>query len=138
MLAGIGMRAPPKPVLGGATGYAHKGGGFQRVLTHLSGAGLIEYRNGGVALTDAGEAIAPAPSGGTIRERLRTLTQPAHEKIIEALVENNGFLTKQDLAQATNYEAKGGGFQRVLTHLSGLKVITYESGGVVLAPWVTA
>lgn len=136
MLRSIGMNVARKPILGAATGYSHKGGGFARVLSHLSSLGLIEYGNGGVSLTQAGKEVAPDVAGGSMLERLAPLIQPAHRKVIDALFGAGGTLSKEDLAQRTDYAASGGGFARVLSHLSGLEVISYGAGGVTLADWV--
>jgi len=136
MLSSIGMNIARKPVLGAATGYSHKGGGFARVLSHLSSAGMIEYLQGGIALTRQGAAAAPPAATGTMLERLAPLIQPAHRKVIDALFGAGGTLSKEDLAQRTEYSASGGGFARVLSHLSGLEVISYGNGGVTLADWV--
>lgn len=110
-----------------ATGYAINGGGFNKPLGALRSAGLIEGSDP-ITITDAGaESIAgqyePLPTGAALLEHWCRLGK-AHGLILRELARHYpDSLSKQDLADATGYEATGGGFNSPLGKLRTLELI---------------
>ncbi len=119
-------------------GYSAKGGGYRNALGALRTAGYIDGR-GQIDLTDLGREVAgdtdPLPTGAALREHWKH--QPAlgkaHGLILDALAQAHpGDLSVDELAEATGYQAAGGGFRNALGRLRTLHLI-YGRGRVALA-----
>jgi hypothetical protein len=111
------------------TGYSIKGGGFNNPLGALRSAGLLEGTDP-IAITAAGrEAIdavgwSPLPTGPALLDHWTGQLGKAHGLILRALAGvYPASLSKQELADATGYEASGGGFNNPLGKLRTLELI---------------
>jgi hypothetical protein len=124
-------QATSKRQLAVATGYAIGGGGFNNPLGALRTAGLIDGRDP-IFITPAGTAAIdgqyePLPTGPDLLEHWCRLGK-AHGLILRALAERYPeSMSKQELADATGYEAAGGGFNNPLGKLRTLELIEGRS-----------
>lgn len=110
------------------TGYASSGGGFNNALSALRSKGWIEG-HGTLSITDPGiEALGsyePLPSGRALLDHWLGQLSKAERGALEALA--NAYprtLTKEEVATAAGYEAKGGGFNNALSRLRTLELIS--------------
>lgn len=120
------------------TGYSHKGGGFANALGSLRSAGYIEGGGDGMRATLAGlDALGeyiPLPTGAALREHWYAQLGKAPRMILEALADAHPHaLTKDEVAEATGYEASGGGFANALGKLRTLELIRGPGSGMVIS-----
>lgn len=115
--------------LGQLAGYAWKGGSFNNSLSALNVRGLIQ-RGDPIRITEEGlAAIAgleddlPAPGNGLVAYWVDRLGK-AERLILEALVSvYPKTMTKEEVAEVTGYEVKGGSFNNSLSRLRVLELI---------------
>lgn len=110
------------------TGYASSGGGFNNALSSLRSKGWADG-HGTLAITDAGlEALGsydPLPSGQALLEHWLGQLSKAERSALEVLAAAYPrALTKEEVAEAAGYEAKGGGFNNALSRLRTLELIS--------------
>jgi len=110
------------------TGYASSGGGFNNALSSLRSKGWIEG-HGSLSITDAGlEALGayePLPSGRALLDHWLNQLSKAERGALAVLA--NAYpssLSKEEVAAAAGYEAKGGGFNNALSRLRTLELIS--------------
>jgi len=110
------------------TGYVSSGGGFNNALSALRSKGWIEG-HGTLSITDAGiEALGtyePLPSGRALLDHWLSQLSKAERGALEVLA--NAYpnaLSKEEVAAAAGYEAKGGGFNNALSRLRTLELIS--------------
>lgn len=110
------------------TGYASSGGGFNNALSALRSRGWIGG-HGTLSITNAGiDALGtydPLPSGRALLEHWLGQLSKAERGALEALA--NAYpstMTKEEVAAAAGYEAKGGGFNNALSRLRTLELIS--------------
>jgi uncharacterized protein len=143
--ASIGLEAPDKGQIGFLAGYRvgkNVGGTFGNLLGQLRSQGLIDYPGAGTAaLTDAGRAVARAPSKAPTTEALQgailaRLDGP-ESRVLSALIEAYPReLTKQECGALSGYtvgDNVGGTFGNILGRLRSLGLIDYPSPGRVAA-----
>ncbi len=126
-----------KGQLGIRTGYQAKGGGFGNALSALRTAGYVEG-SGDIAITDAGMAAAQAMDLPYMPSDLFDFWKnKAHGKaeklILEELRRAGDWVTREDLAAATGYEAKGGGFGNALSKVKTMDLVEKDAGSFRLA-----
>jgi hypothetical protein len=109
------------------TGYASTGGGFNNALSALRSKGYINGSDP-IALTDEGSnaigSVPPLPEGDELLDHwIRQLgkAEGAALKVIYEAYPN--YLSKELVADATGYEASGGGFNNALSRLRTLELI---------------
>lgn len=110
------------------TNYSHKGGGFLNPLGQLRTRGLVDYLGGDVNITDQGLSDLGTweelPTGEQLRERWLGQLDGPMSKILRAVCEVwPNSVGVDDLAEATGYSAKGGGFLNPLGRLRTLELI---------------
>ena len=110
------------------TVYAHNGGGFNNYLSALRSKGFIDGGSDRLRITDGGlDALgdfAPLPTGRDLLDYWLGQLGKAERLILEQLAaEYPAALTKEQLAERTNYEASGGGFNNALSRLRTLELI---------------
>lgn len=137
-----GIEEPSRAQVAGAAGYASGNGNFNNLVGAVKTASLIEYPTPGtVRLTDAGEATAEAQSAPTTEElhdRVRSILESRHVKLFDAVVSAYPEpLTREQLAEATGYQAGNGNFNNLVGKLSTLEIVTYpQPGSVRAAEWL--
>lgn len=120
-------------------GYTVSGGTFNRYLSALASAGLIEYPDkGSVRLTSAGvlqanRGLATATLAA-LHDCVRNVLEMPHRKLMDVLLRYRGNeVPRTQLAELAGYEASGGTFNRYCSHLSSLGLIRYPKRTTVAA-----
>lgn len=118
-------------------GYTVGGGAFNNPRGRLNTRGLIEYRGGDLALTDAGRAIAAVPTApltaGELHESVLGRLPGPERKLLRILIDcYPEAITKEVLASSAGY-AIGGAFNNPCGRLRSLGLIDYPSKGMAVA-----
>src|SRR2546425_5150719 len=117
----------PKVQVAILAGYGHRGGGFNNYLGGLRSAGYIQGDPDRLSITDAGLValgdFEQLPTGVDLQNYWKSRLGGAQLAIFNYLVDHPGPVSKEDLAQATGYEATGGGFNNALGRLRMLELI---------------
>ncbi|HTH42873.1 MAG TPA: DUF87 domain-containing protein [Terracidiphilus sp.] len=123
-----------KNFVAAVAGYSVTAGGFGNILSGLRTQGYIAGSNP-IEITQEGLAALgawnPMPSGIELLEFWKRKLGKAERLILGALAESNHAMTKAELAEATGYEASGGGFGNSLSSLRTLELIE-GSGSIQL------
>jgi hypothetical protein len=121
------------------SGATSKSSAYANNLGALRSAGYVDYpRQGVVALTDAGRALAPSPSGPTTSEQLQDsicdkLPGP-QQRIVRALAAIAPMsLTKEEVAVTVEASPTSSAFANNLGALRSLGLIDYPERGQVAA-----
>ena len=110
------------------TGYASTGGGFNNALSALRGKGYIDgsgeqLRATNAGLTELGD-FEPLPHGDALLQHWLGRLGKAEREALKMLVgAHPRALTKEELAEACGYEARGGGFNNALSRLRTLELV---------------
>jgi hypothetical protein len=109
-------------------GYSWKGGGFRNYLGELRREGLIHGDQACFTITDKGrDALGrfdPLPTGAALLQYWYSELDKAPRMALEALAKAYpGRMTAVQIAEATGYDAKGGGFRNALGHLRTLELL---------------
>lgn len=137
----LGIAEPSYPQVGFRAGYSPKGGTFNRYLSELRSRALIVTRGKGASLTADGERAAAAPGAPPTGEELRSTILASIDgplarlltPLIEAWPER---LTKADLGTRAGYEAAGGTFNRYLSSLRSLQLVTGRGPEIAAEDWM--
>lgn len=123
-------------------GSSSKSSGFEKNLSTLRTAGLIDYPSQGyVALTDAGTAVAETPSAPLTDDELqqaiyRKLSRPQAE-LLRVLVEAHPTaLDREELAARAGVSAASSGFEKNVSTLRTFGFVDYPARGSVAASTV--
>lgn len=119
-------------------GYTVGGGAFNNPRGKLNTRGLIEYRGGDLALTDAGRAAAAHTAAvltsAELHERVLARLPGPEARILRVLLEAHpNDVENDDLARAAGYEPGGGAFNNPRGRLRSLGLVTYPTKGRVAA-----
>lgn len=136
----LGVEAPTRTQLAFASAYSPRSSGFEKTLSQLRGAGLIDYPEGArVSLTRAGRDAAPLPADADqpIRDKIRQRLEPRHVRVFDALPETGAAIDRDALADASDYSPRSSGFEKTLSQLKSLGLIVYpEPRMAALQDWV--
>jgi uncharacterized protein len=140
-LSVTGQDKPTKKSVAFLAGYSPDGGGFTGPLSRLSTAGMIKYHPGQtMELTDAGRPYAEFPEQAAtpfdIQEQaIKVIGRDGPMKRIFQITLSKypDAISKDDLAAATGYAPKGGGFTGPLSRLSTAGLIEYPEASMVRA-----
>ena len=96
--------------------------------------GVISRAAGGnLALVEA--HAADRIDTDTARQKLLSVLQPAQRRVLDAF--NGTAATKQEIADRSQYSATSSGFEKTLSQLSSIEIVTRPAPGMVdLADWV--
>lgn len=132
MWAALGHTEPTKIMVAVVAGYSPTSGGLANLLGQLRGAGAIDYPMPSHVRLLAGAAPMSSNEGRDML--LGTLSNP-QRKLFDALT--HGEMSKNELAEATEYSPTSGGFANLLGQLRSMGIAEYpQAGRVALAPWV--
>ncbi|MBB5051097.1 hypothetical protein HNQ36_001051 [Afipia massiliensis] len=138
----MGHPQPSRSQLAAIAGWKVGGSNMRGRLSELSSAGLIHYpASGVVALTEAGQAAAPAPDmSATLVDSIKAmLTNPQLQLFNHLLQSGATPITREDLAGAVGWEPAGSNMRGRLSELSAIEVISYPGKGMVsLQDWVVS
>jgi len=137
-LESIGQVEPEQSAVAFLAGYTIGGGAFNNPRGALNTKGLIAYRSGRIALTQAGRAIARHPeaalTAGEIQRRVLERLPGPEQKLLRVLIEvYPKSLSNEELAQRAGYEPGGGAFNNPRGRLRSLGLIEYPERGFVAA-----
>lgn len=120
--------------VGAMTGYAHSSGGFNNAISRLSQLGFIERAMGRLKITPLGHEVAVDAPDHTLQDWINKLGA-CEKKIYQHVLDNShGVFTKENLAQATGYQAGSGGFNNAISRLNTLGLIERNNGWIKLNP----
>lgn len=132
----LGVPRPSVDQVGMVAGYAPKGGSFNRYLSTARSDGLIERDGGTLWLTPLGSEVAVTePQVITIaqlhRRILQVLSGEPKRKILRAIIDARAeSIDTGAIADAAGYAGGGGSFNRYLSDLSRLGLITRSNGRI--------
>lgn len=137
-LESIGVPEPEQTAVAFLAGYTVGGGGFNNPKGSLRTKGLIEYRGGNLALTDAGRELARVPETPLTTEELHgkvlSVLPGPEQRLLRPLLEvYPDDLSNEELAEASGYTAGAGGFNNPKGRLRTLGLVDYPSSGRVRA-----
>jgi len=133
--ASVGQPAPSRAQVAGVAGYSPGSGGFNNLIGALRSAGMISIPSSGrVSLADG------APSEGLSRDeaadRLRSVLTNPQAKLVDAAMQHPQ-MTREELAAATGYAPKSGGFNNLIGSLCTLTVFEKPASGcIAVSDWV--
>ena len=138
----MGHPQPTRAQLAAIAGWKVGGSNMRGRLGELSSAGLLHYPSTGtIALTEAGQAAAPAPdtSETLIDSIKKMLTNPQLLLFEELLKTGSRPTTREALGAAIGWESGGSNMRGRLGELSAIEVVSYPGKGqVALQDWVVA
>jgi len=132
----LGVPKPSVEQVGMVAGYAPKGGSFNRYLSTARSDGLIERDGGTLWLTALGREIAVTePQVITIAQLHRRILQVVpgepKRKILRAIIDARAeSIDTGAIADAAGYAGGGGSFNRYLSDLIRLGLITRSNGRI--------
>ncbi|MCW5697309.1 MAG: ATP-binding protein [Bauldia sp.] len=132
--SGLGFDRPTRIQVGVVAGYSPTSGGFGNLLGQLRTAGHIDYPASGlVSLTDTGRASAPEAGGTSVVDRAMSILSGPQQRVLRAVLDARGDITREALGDATGYSPTSGGFGNLLGSLRTLGLIDYPAKGLVTA-----
>jgi hypothetical protein len=135
--AAIGVDAPARSPLGAVAGSSPKSSGFEKNLSTLRTAGMIDYPSGGrVALTSHGRATANppahAPTAAALHEAIYQMISGPQAVILRVLVDLRGQpISREDLAARAGVSMLSSGFEKNISTLRSFELIDYPQRGQV-------
>ena len=136
----MGHDKPTRPQVAAVAGWKARGSNLRCRLGELSSKSLITYPSSGtVALTDAGQTVAPQPDvGRNLHDAIRAMLTNPQTLLFNALLEvGGGPFERASLADAVGWQPGGSNLRCRLGELSTMEIVTYpESSQVELSDWV--
>jgi len=130
---------PRRPPLAAVAGSSSKSSGFEKNVSTLKTAGLIDYpESGRVALTDGGREAAAWPHTAATEEELqdaiyRMVSGPQSTLLRVLVAEYPEGLTREELADHAGVSMLSSGFEKNISTLKSFELITYPARGEVAA-----
>lgn len=126
----LGIETPTRAQVAAVAGYAVTGGSFQKYVSTLSSMKLIQLSPRAMSITKAGGDLAAwpdsTPSRRALHERVLGILEGGPRKILNVLLEHGPHaMGRTQLGELSGYEATGGSFQKYLSTLSSMGLITY-------------
>jgi hypothetical protein len=130
----VGAPAASRAQVAAVSGYSVKSSGFDKTLSQLSTAGVVSRPTSG-ALTLVDQSKAILMDAGEARARLLSVLGPAQRRVLGAF--NAAAATREEIAERSNYSNTSSGFDKTLSQLSSIGVVTRPAPGMLdLADWV--
>ena len=132
----VGTPTPSRAQVAAVSGYSVKSSGFDKTLSLLSSAGVITRPSSGtISLIDASMALSMDEDAA--RARLLSVLGPARRRVLDAF--SGSAATREEIAERSQYSNTSSGFDKTLSQLSSIGVVTRPAPGIVdLADWVRA
>ena len=132
--ASVGNAMPSRAQVAAVSGYSVKSSGFEKTISQLSTAGVVSRpMSGALALVD--QAKANRMDADAARAKLLSVLGPAQRRVLDAF--NGSAATREEIAQRSQYSNTSSGFEKTLSQLSSIGVVTRPAPGMVdLADWV--
>lgn len=134
-LAAAGEEGLDRLQLAVRTIYHCNAGGFRNVLSALRVSGLVEDVGAGVAISPAGRAAAKemgarAFTTEEIVTAWRKKISGGARRILDALLANYEVFSRESLAEASEFDAGGGGFRNCLSELRVAGLLREDRDGI--------
>lgn len=133
-LAAKGIEPAPRETTAAVARVKPSGGYYARIVGQLKTTEYISYpQDGYLQLTDKGCKFAdPGDGSGDVHEQWLEILSGLEQKIVAALIHRHpASMTREELGAATNTDAQGGYFARVVGHLKTLGALEYPQAGTV-------
>jgi hypothetical protein len=123
-------------------GWKAKGSHLRNRLSELRTIGMIEHRSGAIALTPAGNAVAPQPDlGVSLVDSIRAALNGPQREVFNALLElgpgGPAVISRDELAERLGWDAAGSHLRNRLSELAAMEIVDYPARGqVALQQWV--
>lgn len=125
----VGNEAPGRPQVAAIAGYSYKSSTFRNPLYNLSVAGLIKLTGKQVTLTTFVER--GAISSQEAARQLRNVLSATAQKLAAAMAHEFDPISREQLADQTNYSVNSSTFRNPLYKLSVLNVIELQPDRMV-------
>jgi len=135
----VDVLAPTRGQVALVARVSSKSSGFEKNVSTLSTAGLLSYPGPGLLqLTAAGRAMANVPEVPPTTEELheaiyRRLSAPQAVLLGVLISHYPDTLSREDLAAEAEVSAASSGFEKNVSTLSSLGLVTYPGKGLVAA-----
>jgi hypothetical protein len=125
---------PSRAQVAAVSGYSVKSSGFEKTISQLSTAGIVSRpMSGALALVELDKANRM--DADAARAKLLSVLAPAQRRVLDAF--NGSAATREEIAERSNYSNTSSGFEKTLSQLSSIGVVTRPAPGMVnLADWV--
>lgn len=129
----IDHEAPTREQVAAVAGYKAGSGNFNNILGTLRTMGAIEYPGSGLVSlqTSVGDLLEASEARAMMLSKLTG----SQKKIVEA-AKGHEKLTREEMAERTEFSAGSGNFNNLLGSLRTIGILTYpRSGEVALSDW---
>lgn len=135
MWRALGHDSPSREMVAAAAGYAPSSGNFNNLLGSLGTMGAIgKPMPGHVSLLMDAETMSRDDGRDML---LNNLSNP-QRKLVAALTQHAGAVSREQLGEATGYSAASGNFNNLLGSLSTLGIVVKpQPGFVALSDWAS-
>jgi len=132
---GIGQNNPSREQVAAVAGYSPGSGNYKNVLGGLRGKGMINYPSPGTV-----EQLVAAESeigADEAKELLLSTLDGPQKKVLNAIREFGSEMTREQLADASEYSASSGNFKNILGSLCSITILHKPSAGMIaVSDWV--
>lgn len=139
--AAVGVEQPKRAALGAVAGVSSRSSGFEKNLSTLRTAGLVDYPAGGrVTLTNAGRTAAKLSAypltEADLQDAICRMVSDPQARILRALIATYpAALSREELASRVEVSPASSGFEKNLSTLRTWELVDYpERGSVVALP----
>jgi hypothetical protein len=135
----VSVAAPRRPPLAAVAGASSKSSGFEKNMSTLRTAGLIDYPGWGrTSLTEQGRALAEWPATPATTEALQhaifAMVSKPQARLLRVLIEvYPEALPREELADRAEVSVVSSGFEKNVSTLKSFELIGYPSKGYVAA-----
>jgi hypothetical protein len=138
----MGHTSVTRAQLAAKAGWKAKGSHLRNRLSELRTGELIEYRSDAIALTPAGNAVAPQPDlGVSLVDSIRAALNGPQREVFNGLLElgrgGPAVFSREELAERLGWDAAGSHLRNRLSELAPMAIVEYPARGqVALQGWV--
>jgi hypothetical protein len=138
----MGHTSVTRAQLAAKAGWKAKGSHLRNRLSELRTGELIEYRSDAIALTPAGNAVAPQPDlGVSLVDSIRAALNGPQREVFNGLLElgrgGPAVFSREELAERLGWDAAGSHLRNRLSELAAMAIVEYPARGqVALQGWV--
>jgi hypothetical protein len=135
----VGAPTPRRVALAAVAKTSSKSSGFEKNISTLKTAGLIDYPvPGRVALTEAGRAVAEgpivAPTEQALQEAIFRMVSGPQATLLACLIAvYPQSLSREELAEAAGVSILSSGFEKNVSTLKSFELVGYPDKGHVVA-----
>lgn len=137
----LGDREPTREQVAAFAEVSSRSSGYEKNVSTLKTAGLVDYRPGRLVMTDTGKQKAPQPgdlsTSEKILDRCLSVVSGPQGRILKALYgRRDEFVPRDELAEASGQSATSSGFEKNVSVLKSSGMVVYGSGSVKAVDWL--